>query len=455
MENHKDYVSQRSENTQSISPEAGRSQDSPGTFRTKLCQRPVFRSRGALGIGLAVLVIAIVFSSSIFFLKALTRTGPLKQWSFQTKRGIIAFSPVVSNGLVYVVSQEGSGKPILYALDLRSGSEQWSFQIEGSFVPFSPVVAPGLIYVVSDSLVSGGDIIYALDASSGHQKWSFHTEEALSASSPPTVAGDFVYILSASGTLYALDRLTGTEWWVEQVGNNDRFSPIVVSSVVYVVSNSLATEESTVYALNAMSGQRKWLYQAKALATAPLVAAQGSIYLGTKYGTLYVLDAASGQRKWSYSVGSSIYSSPAVSNGVVYVGSDSGYLYALDANSGRPKWFVYVGESIKISPTVVNNITYVITNDTLCALDLLTGHKRWSYQGNFFGWQSKPTPASNTVYIGRKDGTLYVVDGESGSEEWFYQTDTKLSFSPTMAGTIVLVGGLNILDAIQFPVPTS
>ncbi len=455
MENREDHVSPRPKNDLSASPEVGRSQDLPDTFRNKLFQRPVFLRRGALFIGLTVLVIAIIFSSSIIFLKVFMRIGPLKQWSFQTKSGIIAFSPVVSNGLVYVVSQGGSGRPILYALDALSGGEKWYFQIEGSFVPFSPAVANGLVYVVSDSLISGEDIVYALDASSGRQRWSFHTEDVLSASSPPTVTGKLVYILSASGILYALDTLTGTKLWVEHVGNNDRFSPIVVSGLVYVVSNNLATEDSTVYALNAISGQRKWLYQAKTFATAPLVAASGSVYLGTKYGTLYALDAASGEKEWSYSVGSSIDSSPTISNGVVYVGSDSGYFYALDAKSGHQKWFVYFRESIKISPIVINHIAYVIIpNDTLYALDLLSGHKRWSSRGSFFGFQAKPTMASSIVYIGIEGGTLYAVDGVSGNEEWSYQTNAKLSFSPTVANNIVFVGGLNALDAIQPPVST-
>lgn len=51
------------------------------------------------------------------------------------------------------------------------------------------------------------------------------------------------------------------------------------------------------------------------------------VYVGSGDGTLYALDAASGAKQWVYQTGSSIYSSPAVAGGAVYVGFYNGNLY--------------------------------------------------------------------------------------------------------------------------------
>lgn len=42
-----------------------------------------------------------------------------------------------------------------------------------------------------------------------------------------------------------------------------------------------------------------------------------------------------------------------------------------------------------------------------------------------------PTVVSGTVFAGSRDGTLYAVNAATGTERWDFETDNKISRSPT------------------------
>lgn len=60
-------------------------------------------------------------------------------------------------------------------------------------------------------------MLEARDLATGNLVWSFTGDGQLSSS--PLVANGFVYIGSMSGSLYALDRATGTPAWSGSVGS--------------------------------------------------------------------------------------------------------------------------------------------------------------------------------------------------------------------------------------------
>jgi outer membrane protein assembly factor BamB len=64
----------------------------------------------------------------------------------------------------------------------------------------------------------------------------------------------------------------------------------------------------------------------------------GVVYFGSDDHKLYALDAATGQPKWVFEAGGQIESSPAVANGVVYFGCHDHKFYALDAATGQKLW---------------------------------------------------------------------------------------------------------------------
>src|SRR5216683_310998 len=364
----------------------------------------------ALFLVLALLVIAVCVSTGFLVLRSLAKPGPSKKWSFQPEVYIvITFSPIIANGMVYVLFEGHSifDNSRLYALDARSGRVAWSYRLQG-FIPFSPVQANHMVYVVSDDGVDGGSTMYALDAVSGHEKWAYQTDS--DSWSSPLVVNGIMYLDSKDGNLYALDALSGHKLWTRQLGGDLFISPTVANSMVYVISDDLVAKESTLYALDAVMGHKKWSY-----------------------------------RQWSYQMGSFNFSILMVVNGVVYVdggffdGSNyNGYLYALNAQSGDKIW-ASQNQIIPGTPVVANGVAYLLsTNGSLYALDAVTGHKEWSFQvGRLNPDAPEPIEVNGIVYVRSTGGTPHALDAASGREEWSYQVEGFVWLSPTVANGII------------------
>ena len=114
-----------------------------------------------------------------------------EKWRFATGP-VIASSPAVSNGVVYVGSYDDN----LYAIDAVTGKVQWRFKTK-SFVHSSPAVSNGVVYVGSDD-----DNLYAIDAVTGKEQWRFATGDSVESS--PAVSNGIVYVGSHANSLYAI-----------------------------------------------------------------------------------------------------------------------------------------------------------------------------------------------------------------------------------------------------------
>jgi outer membrane protein assembly factor BamB len=229
-------------------------------------------------------------------LYALDAFNGRKRWSFATRYWIES-SPVVVDGVVYLLNRSD-----IYALDAASGAIIWTYcGVDGDFVEqATPAVVDGVVYF------SHANVVAALEATSGREIWSFNPnmedpdqEDWIDAS--PAVAGDTVY-LSGRNRMWAIDALSGKVQWSHKYD----------------------------------SGRQSFEYGDYA-ATAPAVA-RGVVYSGNVWGHFYALDAATGDRRWLLDVGGYIRSSPVVIDGTVFLGSDNGFVFALDAANGRERW---------------------------------------------------------------------------------------------------------------------
>jgi beta propeller repeat protein len=112
------------------------------------------------------------------------------KWTYKTG-GLIASSPTVADGKLYVGSDDGN----VYALDASTGTQIWSHATGGS-VESSPAVVDGMVFVGSyDSNV------YALNASTGTLIWNYATGSVVFSS--PAVADGRLYVGSEDGNVYA------------------------------------------------------------------------------------------------------------------------------------------------------------------------------------------------------------------------------------------------------------
>lgn len=180
------------------------------------------------------------FNPSETVLSVSTVPGLKQRWSF-TADSLIASSPAVVNGVVYVPS----GKGTFYALNAATGALLWKRAITGT--SSSPAVQGGVVYVGSG--VDNG-FFYALSAGTGNILWKVNTGGIPSS---PTVVTGTVYVGGGNTNVIALRAANGHQVWNTKVDATVNSSPAVVGGRVY-----FATQNGTVYSLDAATGHIVW-----------------------------------------------------------------------------------------------------------------------------------------------------------------------------------------------------
>lgn len=142
--------------------------------------------------------------------------------------------------------------------------------------------------------------------------------------------------------------------------------------------------------------------------SSPCLANDGTIYVGSSDKKLYAI-APDGAVKWTFDTGGAITGSPAVGGDeTIYVGSTDGKLYAVTPE-GKARWTYATGGPITGSPAVLGGTVYIGSDDQkLHAVFTPTGAARWTYAT--LGAVGSPVIASDeTAYVGSGDGTLYAI----------------------------------------------
>jgi quinohemoprotein ethanol dehydrogenase len=151
----------------------------------------------------------------------------------------------------------------------------------------------------------------------------------------------------------------GLAWTYEMRTNRGMSAtPLVVDGVMYVTS-----AWSLVYALDAISGQERWVYDprvdravgAKAccdVVNRGVAVSDGKVFVGVIDGRLVALDAKNGSVVWEtvtvdQSQPYTITGAPRSANGLIYIGNGGaeygvrGYISAYDAKTGKRVWRFY------------------------------------------------------------------------------------------------------------------
>jgi outer membrane protein assembly factor BamB len=296
-------------------------------------------------------------------------------------------------------------------------SQLW--QAEGGTGFSSFAVGGGRVY----TLVGRDDreeIVLCWDAATGKELWRFPYEapradpQGAGPRSTPTLDGDRLYVVGATGLFHCLDAASGNKQWghdlLAKYGASNlqwgtSFSPLVDGDLVY--TNPGSPDGKSIVAFDKKTGEERW----KALSdpagySSPIALAVGGVrqvvfFTGTN---LVGLTAADGKLLWSYpwetkygaNIATPIAFQGRKENEVLdYVFISSGYgkgsalvKIAKDAAGGFVAQKVYETTHLRshfCCPVRDGDFVYGIdeTSKLLTCLDLWTGEKRWE-EGRFF-----------------------------------------------------------------------
>lgn len=337
---------------------------------------------------------------------ALDMTAGQTIWSISVGSPISS-TPAVDEGVIIFGSQK-PGK--IYAVDEYTGIIRWTYEIpEGNPVYSSPTIKDRKVFICSsdgflrvfnlfegssileryvggnitsspavsgDTVFITGNDVQAFDELDGARKWRF--DPTWPVFSSPAIDEGIVYVGSGNDdTAFALDASTGSPLWEYKAGGWFS-SPCVDSGKDLIL---LGCRDGRIYCLNKNTGLLRWMYITGSPnhLSAPIISADGLVYVGSLNNNFFCLDEENGQKVWNLTTVGSIASSPVIIDKHVLIGTTGGYLYcfgplfpthdtAVLNVTASPK-ICRPGEPVEISYSVKNLGSGVETFKAVCAVN--------------------------------------------------------------------------------------
>lgn len=308
----------------------------------------------------------------------------------------------------------------------------WRFKAAGA-VELPPVAEGGRVFVLSAS-----GTLYALGPD-GRLQWSKPAAKGVRA--PILATAGRVIVGSEDGELTAFDAAKGDVAWTAQVGDTLQGSPNVVvlpegRRVLIAVSQS----DGAIHAVDFATGAALWK-------SAPVDRCDGSpgvgggrIAMGSCASAMHVYDALKGEKAADVAFGddSQVAGGVAISGDVAFAGTRGGKVVAVDLAKEAIVWTnADSKKEVFTTPAVAARSVVVGSDDGhVYALARDTGTKRWAFD-------AKDSPASPVVGGNRvvvtAGGTVFLLDLETGAKLWSEDVSDVLT-SPALVGGRILVG---------------
>jgi hypothetical protein len=199
--------------------------------------------------------------------------------------------------------------------------------------------------------IGADDKLVAVHSGSGTDMWSFEAESKIGTT--PTVSSELVFIGTASGTMHAIDTLTGVETWSYRSGGAINSSPSLSADGKMLIFGSDAL---AVIALETTTGILLWQYTiGDVVFSSPLMSKDGTlVFVGSDDTNLHAIHAHSGTVAWTFATDSHVRSDPSLSadGSSVIFGSGDTNIYAVSTTDGSLQWKYTTGGQVYSSPTL-------------------------------------------------------------------------------------------------------
>lgn len=311
----------------------------------------------------------------------------------------------------------------VHALDLKTGTELWKFSVSGGFLNSNPSIFVTNPVLTDDGLLiipdSGNKhVIYALDTNDINPEektpaiaWQFSgaTGHWIAA---PLIVGDRLFAPNSDGNVYVLDLTDGKSdkqaikvidlpdtveqpgrLWAQPVSDGER---LFVTSL-----------DHSLFAIDLDSYEILWHEDlGGAIPGAPVLGADGMLYVGSLAKTLEKFDPATGAHAPVLDTNGWIWGTPVVDGDNLFFSDIEGYFYSYNTATGALNW-----DPIQPDPA---NVEKAIT--------------------------ASPLVLGDRVLVAVEAGDVYAV-GQEGSIELWYQGPDKANLytTPVLAGDYLLV----------------
>lgn len=230
-------------------------------------------------------------------------------------------SPVIFENLLIVqVDKEMGQGSYIAAVDKTTGKHVWKTPRKNRASWSTPVLVKGTKR--TELIASGAESVVSYDPATGKELWQ--TEGLISHAIPTPLTGDdmvFVYAGSHDKRGYAVSLGSNKILW-----RHDKGIGYISSGVLYGGSVYLTTDSGTMTALDALTGELKYeggRLPAPSTFFASPVAFDGKILITSQDGDTYIITAGPRHEVAAKnSLGEPVYASPAISGGRIFIRGD-------------------------------------------------------------------------------------------------------------------------------------
>lgn len=301
------------------------------TLRPKHAGRDHF----ARGGGVAVSGTRVFVTTGYGFMVALDASNGHEVWR-QDGGAPFQSAPTIAGTHVFVINNDSE----LISLAAETGEVQWNYQAiaEPARILAAPSVAVDGETVVAP--FASGELVALLTAN-GTRLWEDSLSRtgrmtSLSAindiAGRPVVSGGFVYAVSHSGVLVAIDIRTGNRKWAKPFASTQ--TPYVSGGVLYAVSvdGELAAFDTTTGNIYWVTQLRRYQHEdshkGRVAWTGPIMV-NSKLVLANSLGEVVAINPASGETLTRADVHQPIFIPPITANDQIYLVSDSAHLIVL------------------------------------------------------------------------------------------------------------------------------
>ena len=271
--------------------------------------------------------------------------------------------------------------------------------------------------------------------------------------------GDYVFVGSAGGYVYAFNAFSGKLMWKHRARGMFKGSLCAYENHLYI-----GNTDNLLRCINAETGRVKWRVDTgKDLDSSPCVI-DDRLYIAGENGNLRCLNPGTGKQIWKKFVGgigpgtilgsNGSETSPAVADNEVYTATYDGILFSFDAKTGELRWKTKTFDDTDASPVIYDEFVYACAEEKAPYLYCFAredGRQLWRYDGNAVGYYSTPAIQNNRIWVGAEDGRLHCLDARSGKLIWSFKTMGGVWSSPCVVDGKVIFGSrdknLYCLDA--------
>jgi len=422
--------------------------------------RQPFAMRSLIAGGIALLVLAVIFSAVLLRGRPTSQPSPTATPASSSAGSAQQVVSITITGGVAYTGADGS----VYALRTDNGTMLWRSRIEGA-VGYQPVVVDGVVYVAAST--DSTATLYALRASDGIQLWHSTSNGPVAswlanggvsigpAISAPVVANGVVYVGLQGDKVLALRAGNGTLLWQFSDHMIGLLSPQLVDGVVYVTAAN-DEQPGNVYALRASDGRLLWHYKASAsLNSTSTTVIDGVAYIRSQDGMLMAFHTSDGRQLWQRALGSgnlgTLWEPLQAFNGVLYVATTT--MSAPTASTSSPG---LLPQALAIGSLVWGNfhaapaeqtIPYKEGVSALYALRASDGAMLWHFTMNYgkngiVGWLSVEegviyASVEDTSTPGTSQGHIYALRSTTGSVLWHYDDKNTSPSGAVLANGII------------------